>query len=273
MYSKIMVLISCLFLVLNAGAADWRKFYTESPRQTLALQDTVTEDEEATETAEGAYADYQSAGKAALFSAVVPGSGQLYAGSYWKTLGFVAIEAASWYMYIHYNQRGKDIEDQFEIYADTHWSEDRYWDWIALQSGVSRDDITALRAWEHEHFSHGLHEQKDQQYYEMIGKYDQFNYGWDDVDAALIGEDIPYWRDHRSGNRLYYEGLRSDSNQAFKNATTGVTVAIVNHLISALDAAWTVSRHNKKLAEASLYFQPKQLDTRNYTALTLHIIW
>jgi len=28
----------------------------------------------------------------------------------------------------------------------------------------------------------------------MIGKYDQFNYGWDDVDAALIGEDIPYWR-------------------------------------------------------------------------------
>jgi len=65
-----------------------------------------------------------------LFSAVVPGSGQLYAGSYWKTLGFVAIEAASWYMYIHYNQRGKDIEDQFEIYADTIGAR-QVLDWIA----------------------------------------------------------------------------------------------------------------------------------------------
>lgn len=257
-----------LVFVGMVSAGDWHKFFTESPKQIYALQDTLEEEESEME-----YVNTKSGAKAALFSAVIPGSGQLYGGSYLKAAGFLAIEAASWYMYLHYNQQGKDLEDKFELYADTHWSEDKYWDWIAHHSGLPRNNLAALRAWEHDHFSHGLHEQKDQQYYEMIGKYDQFNFGWDDVDVSLIGEDIPYWRQHRSANRLAYEGMRKDSNDAFKNATTGVTIVIINHLISTLDAAWTVKRHNSQIAQARLYLQPKLYDRRSYAALTLQLSW
>ncbi len=257
------------FLLSNiAAAADWEKFYTESPRQIFALRELQEDEEIGIE-----YDGTKSVAKAVLFSAVIPGAGQLYAGSYLKTVGFMAIEAASWYMYLHYNKQGKDLEDKFERYADTHWSEEKYWDWIAHKSGLPRNDLAGLRAWEHDHFSHGLHEQKDQQYYEMIGKYDQFNYGWDDVDASLIGEDIPYWRNNRSANRLLYEDMRKDSNDAFKNATTGVTIVIVNHILSTLDATWTVKRHNNQMAQASLFLQPKQLDRRSYAALTLQVTW
>jgi len=260
-----------LLLVFNAFAADWQNLYTHSPRQIIALQDTLSGGDESAANVE--YVDLKSPGKAFLFSAVVPGTGQLYAGSYLKAAGFLAIEAVSWYAYIHYTQLGKDREDQFEIYADSYWSEDKYWDWIAHQSGKPREDLDALREWEHDTFSHGLHVSKDQQYYEMIGKYDQFNYGWSDVDPSYIGEDIPYWRNNPSSLRLHYETMRNGSNQAFKHATTGVTIVILNHILSGLEAAWSVTRDNREIAQASLQFEPRRLDDRPYNALTLQIKW
>ncbi len=268
---KKILLFAVLIAVGSAGATDWETFMRETPRTAFSLQDTIYEEGE-----DGEYYEEvmpKSVGKALIFSSVIPGSGQLYAGSYLKSVGFLAIEAASWYFYSKYTRDGRDIEDEFETYADTYWSEDKYWDWIAHQSGISRNDLTALRNWEHDAFSHGLHEQKDQQYYEMIGKYDQFNYGWSDTDASLIAKDIPYWRDNPSTKRLYYETRRDASNKAFKSATTSVTAAILNHIVSALDAAYTVNRNNKSIAEATLYFEPKRMESRTYTALTLRVDW
>lgn len=264
-------LLAVLITVGCAGASDWERFMVETPRYAMAIQDTIYEDDEEDEYYE--LIEPKSVGKALLFSATLPGTGQLYAGSYLKAAGFVAIEAAGWYLYSKYNADGNKIEDEFELYADTYWSEDKYWDWIAHHSGISRNDMTALRRWEHDSFSHGLHEQKDQQYYEMIGKYDQFNYGWADTDASLIAKEIPYWRDYPSARRLHYEIRRDASNKAFKNATTSVSIAILNHIVSALDAAWSVSRHNRSIAEAHLYFEPKTIDTRTFTALTLRMEW
>ncbi len=173
-----------------------------------------------------------------------------------------------------YNSDGNKIEDEYEAYANTHWSESKYWDWIAHRSGLARDNLDALREYERQAFSHGLHVEKDQQYYEMIGKYDQFNYGWDDIAADLIGQtEIAYWRKNPSQLRLYYETRRDASNRAFKHATTSITAVMLNHLVSSIDAVWTVSRHNRTVAEARLYFEPRQMDQQRYTALTLRMNW
>ncbi len=214
--------------------------------------------------------------KPALMSVVVPGAGQVYNGSYYKGLGFLAIEAVSWTMYITYNNEGNDIEDEFHGYANTHWSEQDYWKYVAHHSGIeytgTTENIEALRVEEGKLFSHGLHREKDQQYYEMIGKYDQFNYGWDDYDKDLIGKTVKEMQSLRSSKRLYYEGRRDDSNQAFKKATTGATIALFNHIFSALEAAWSVNKYNKTIT-AQMNMEPLHFNNQYCSALTLRMTW
>ena len=206
-----------------------------------------------------------------LLSATVPGAGQLYNGSYIKAAVFLAAEVTGWALYVTQTSKGNDIEAEFHDYANTNWSEDEYWDWIHSHSDVAdRNDIEALRDWEHDHFSHGLHREKDQQYYEMIGKYDQFNYAWDDSDIGLLDEG--FTKDQRSAHRLYYEDRRDASNQAFKKATTGVTIVLFNHIISALEAGWSISKNNSKL-NTSVYGDYLKYDQEAVPALTVRINW
>lgn len=266
------VLMVSLALTAAAGATDWREFMIAAPRMQFALQDTA---DEAVESS-GYAIDAKNGGKALIFSAVLPGAGQLYAGSYLKALGFIAVEAAGWYLYSDFTGDGNRIEDEFEAYANLNWSEDQYWNAISSMAGLSMDDRDALREWEHANFSHGLHLEKDQQYYEMIGKYNQFNYGWIDVynDTPRPTDKIIYLKEQeRSEKRLYYEGRRNASNTAFKRATGSLTLVMINHLASALDAVWTVSRHNRNIAEARLLVEPRRLDLQPYSALTLRVDW
>ncbi len=201
---------------------------------------------------------------AVVLSAAVPGSGEIYCGSYIKGLGFLAVETTCWVVYGVYTKEGNEIEDEFHNFADTHWIEADYWDWISDRSGLPRDDMEALREYERDNFSHGLHEQKDQQYYEMIGKYDQFNVGWDDTLT-------PFARD--SQRRDFYETRRDDSNKAFKKAAAGEMIALANHLLSALDAAWTVNNYNKKMVTTSLRVTPSRYALDHAPMLCLRVDW
>ncbi len=262
---KSVVIVILLIFGLSAHASDLQELALQSP----FVQYPVSMEND------NVPLHLKSAGKGFIFSAVVPGAGQLYAGSYLKAALFVAVEATAWYMYAHYNQEGNDLEDQFHTYADAHWSEPDYWKWISQHSGIvySEENMEALRDWEHEHFSHGLHRQKDQQYYEMIGKYDQFNAAWDDAGIGLLDQAWDTSNPDRSENRLYYEDLRDESNQAFKRATTGATIALINHIVSAMDASYTIYRHNQKQITTSMYLQQKRINNQDFPLLTLELCW
>jgi len=275
MKMKKVLLAALVGLAAVANAGDWHDFILASPHTRLALADTLAAPDSSAEAAVYEIAPKMPA-KALLLSAVVPGAGQIYDGSWLKALGFLGVEAASWYFYSDYQSKGKDIETEYEKYADTNWSEAQYWQAIASMSGKPAGDIEALREWEHLNFSHGLHLTKDQQYYEMIGKYNQFNYGWNDIYTTTPSptDKMTYLKEQiRSPRRLYYETRRDASNRNFKHATTCLTVVILNHMTSALEAVWTVSRHNREIAAAQLYFEPLQQDAKRYTALTLRVDW
>ena len=78
----------------------------------------------------------------------------------------------------------------------------------------------------------------------MIGKYPQFNPGWDDFGNA----NTPYtYGDPLTKRFLYYSGLRGRANHFYYIAEAAVIAVIVNHLLSALDAVWTVNRYNKRI--------------------------
>jgi hypothetical protein len=215
----------------------------------------------------------RSVGKALLFSAVIPGTGQFYNKSFLKGLAFVGIEIGAWAVNAIYTKSGNDKEAQFERYADAHWSEDVYWDFIysactqdpnGAGYDCSRNNLASLRRWERNRFSHYLPEEKNQTYYENIGKYDQFNVGWDDTDTEL-GRD--------SANRELYSRMRKSANDQFRLATYGASVVLVNHVLSMLDAAYSTYQFNRHQAKASMGMEMKRYDHELVPALCLNVQW
>ena len=195
----------------------------------------------------------------ALMSAFIPGAGQIYGKSWIKGALFLGAEVALWMGYKHYRDEGDQLKVEFRAFANEHWIEARYWAKMALDKGdipgvteeiLEGDNYLSfnyedylegedgLREYEKLFHSHSLHVVKDQQYYEMIGKYYQFEYGWDDFNPEL----------HKvSPNRAYYEDLEYRKDSQYRNAGKCAMIVLGNHLISALDAVWTVKRANKSI--------------------------
>jgi len=160
-----------------------------------------------------------------LLSAAVPGTGEMYAGSYIKGAVFLGLEVLLWWKYAGFREKGFDIEERYEAFADEHWDETEWRNW--MQSHTEFGDTT-----------HTLPDTKTQQYYEMIGKYDQFKAGWDDYE-----EGGPSLTDRRDK----YMTMRLNSNNEFEKASTCAMLTLANHVFSALDAAWTIRGVNRKV--------------------------
>ena len=186
----------------------------------------------------------KSPGRAMLFSAMLPGMGEFYAGARKRAVLFFGLEAAAWGLYISWNGKGRDIEDDFREVADEQWDILSYIDWRG--STISRNSsIThALPCSTFVVGGEGISacpETEKQQYYELIGKYDQFVSGWEDVrdrDGNLVQPtQIDSVENFVSEQRFAYEDQRNDSNKFLKRATNVAGLILVNHVISAVDAA------------------------------------
>ena len=191
----------------------------------------------------------KSVQKAFLYSLIVPGAGQFYNGSKIKSLLFLGLEAASWAGHISYHNKGNDQTAEFELFADNYWAESRYGDYLEMNWDVRDDDSIYKYPGDTTSgylFTHHLPDDKTQQYYEMIGKYDQFVFGWEDVDP-LGAPDPEAHKTQGSTQRNTYEDMRHEANKMYSRATTSLIVMMSNHLISALEAAWSAQRYNKKI--------------------------
>ncbi|MDD4050462.1 MAG: hypothetical protein PHR28_01005 [candidate division Zixibacteria bacterium] len=186
--------------------------------------------------------------KAFLYSLIIPGAGQVYNGSKIKAALFLAFEAASWTGYFSYQSQGDNKTDDFNLFADTYWSQDRYEDFLDINWGVRDDDSVFVDDDPSAgyYFTHHLPETKTQQYYEMIGKYNQFVVGWADVDTLLFSNPEAAER-ATSAMRLHYEDMRYDANRAYDHATTSLIVMMVNHVASAFEAALSAKRNNDRI--------------------------
>lgn len=193
--------------------------------------------------------DYKSPKKAFVYSLLIPGLGQRYAESNaLKTLAFIGIEVGLWMGYFTRHNKGNIATDDFEKFADAHWFE-----------GSLTDDSTnqTYRGWlvwkdsTEDDFTHSVPDQRDQEYYEMIGKYDQFRGGWDDywINPAKYDSVNLY----TSANRETYLSKRKDANDYFDMANKFLIFAMVNHLVAAFDAALSAKRFNKNRAAESWF--------------------
>ncbi len=200
---------------------------------------------------------------AAVLSFAIPGAGEFYSERYLKSAIFVAAEIAAITIGLIYDKKGDDQTITFENYAHTHWDVKRYAKWTItnaasinslvnvseynvfdINGNVTWSELNRLESAIGKYYSHRLAPYKDQQYYEMIGKYPQFNVGWDDFGD----ENTPFaYGDPLTNNFLYYSKERGKANDFYNVASTAVIVIVSNHILSALDAAWSAASFNKDL--------------------------
>ena len=192
---------------------------------------------------------------AALMSGVITGSGEFYAKSYIKSAIFFGAEVGLWVVYSTFQKKGNDKTNEYQSYANSNWNINKYALWLKNQgfpgsSGINPNepDFETLRAevniCEAQNFSHTLPPFGEQQYYEVIGKYQSFIGGW-----STAGSDI-----NRNNFETYvlpqvqnYMVNRQKANDYFSNASYSLDVIVLNHLLSAADAAWSVTMFNKNI--------------------------
>ena len=193
--------------------------------------------------------------KAFVFSLIIPGSGEFYANSKIKAALFFGLDVTLWGLYFNYHSKGKDKEKEYIVYADSHWDKYKYTTWLEINYGISSDTSryydTQNNEWKY--LSHHLPDGKTQQYYEMIGKYEQFGGGWDDFDE---GADY-------SGHRASYVDMRHVSNDWLGKAKNMASISIANHILSAFDAAISVRKYNKRGERFSQIELKMRLTERN----------
>lgn len=150
---------------------------------------------------------------------------------------------------------------EFEQFADEHWSAVDYSEYIKnhwQELGLSEEcfiginDEGNLQPWERVNwndlnhcermisvFSHQLPQHGEQQYYELIGKYKQYSSGWDEFNGSSYNVVPKIFQD--------YAQMRGEANDDYNVAAKAVLGIYINHLLSAIDAAWSATRYNENL--------------------------
>lgn len=243
-----------------------------SPLNSLTLQDTLTREQQLAQLP-----GYKLPKKALFFSALIPGAGELYAKSYIKAGAFLLAEVAAWTIYGAYTSKGKDEEKKYQAYADAHWDPEVWKQWKQNFSNPLDDAHASTME---KYLSGDKTATTQQQYYEMIGKYSAFYVGWDFANYYenqslfnTITLDSLESIQQNSSDIGKYMDMRDKSNKLFRLARAATNYVIVNHILSAIDAAWTAKRHNNKLLEASIQVEQLFYVDQLQPVLSLKIKW
>lgn len=221
--------------------------------------------------------------KAMFKSLIIPGWGQIQnKDPWWMPAIFACIESIGLVSSINYENRAEDIRREFESFGDDHWTIKLWYfntkrifpdRWEKIIIGTHKldfrvngdyyhsDELTDLvkrYSWEE------ISVLRDRDFYENIGKYDQFVGGWDDPYDDPFDSD-GNWYSVKKGNvesviltkqKEYYREQRHQSNLLKHYSRYAVTIVMFNHLASGLEAAWTANKKSKNLPDFSLNYNP-----------------
>ncbi len=175
-------------------------------------------------------------------SALVPGSGDMYAGNYAK--GGLAIfrEVALIATLFHFNNQADSFDNSAKKFANNITgapmnSNSEYYDLLAQQVSSSQfNENVRLNA--QNYYGYGT-----QGYYDFVETYS-------------INEEQA-WDWESSQNLKKYKNYRAQKQKNNQNASFVIGALIVNHLYSAISTAITTSNNNKKFRDKhSINIQP-----------------
>lgn len=176
--------------------------------------------------------------RAIVYSLVVPGMGELYAGGFDSGKYFLIAETGLWLTFT-----------SFELYG--HWLENDARRFAASRASASIDG-------------------KDDQFFVNVGN---FNNVYEYNEKKLRDRDLAsvydpsgpfFWLWDNEQSRTRFRDLRVKSENIFNNVRFVVGAIIVNHIASAINAARLASARNKELSESGWEFQTGLLGNALY---------
>ncbi|MCF7807849.1 MAG: hypothetical protein K9M49_07280 [Candidatus Marinimicrobia bacterium] len=168
-------------------------------------------------------------------SLLIPGWGQWSNGHKGRSVIYLVAELGGIYGYRDNRGNAYDLELEFKQFADDHWD---YQSWNNSIEIIGSEVYTCGNKSTHpmptyEDENGNVQPIKDHHFYENISKYKEFVCGWDDQDERWTEGSKVY-----TPLKLDYINMRTRSNELYRNAQLAGTLIMVNHLISAFDAAF-----------------------------------
>ena len=221
--------------------------------------------------------------KAMFKSLLIPGWGQIQNKEpWWKPVLFAGLETIGWLSSSRYGNRAEDIRREFEAFGDIHWELERWYSrtqtifpdrWQGILIGTHK---LGLKIGGNYYYTDQLTELlnryswldisviRDRDFYENIGKYDQFVGGWDDAYDDPFDSEGNWWTVRKGSvesiiltqRKDYYRDLRHQSNLLKHYSRYAVSVVMFNHIVSGLDAAWIANKKEDNRLGFHLNYDP-----------------
>ena len=186
----------------------------------------------------------KSPAKAFLFSAIVPGTGELYSEAKRGFL-FMATEAAFWAAYVVIHGRAGELEQEYVDFVDKHVR-------FEADSPATSTANWTMEDYEHATQSdnwHYVYTESNGQPVNRVGKF-----YWDDLPEDMIddpGDQLV------SQSRAEAFEKRHSSNDKFEQAKIFLGLVVFNHIASAVDGRIAATVYNNRVqkisAEVSLH--------------------
>lgn len=165
---------------------------------------------------------------AILYSALLPGMGELYAGDYSFGQYLTMAEAAFWGTYLGMKYYG-------------NWKRDNYKEYAKSFGGVNLNG-------------------KDDDYFASIGEYSNIDRYNDDKALnrsfdEMYSDNTDYWKWQTESDRKTYRNMWLSSQHAFNNTRFVVGAMLLNRLVSIINAVRLTTAHNKSImSDFNVYF-------------------
>jgi hypothetical protein len=164
----------------------------------------------------------KSRGKAFLLSVLLPGLGERYAGANKKSQIFLGTEIGLWLGYAGFLTYGDWRQEEYQSFAAAHagidpkGKTDAYYVNIGNYSDIDQYNAAKLR-------------QRD--LYDYYRDFDTWHWHWDSAE-----------------NQARFDQMRVAADRANNRATFVLGAIFANHLLSAIDAVWSVHQFNRDQA-------------------------
>lgn len=196
-------------------------FAQEQTKSFLELKQQISIDIQQTTTVQLQTApEKKKAGLAIIYSLILPGMGELYAGDYDSGIYFTIADAVFWGGVAGLNLYG-------------NWKEDSYRSFAQSNGDVNLNG-------------------KDEKYFADIGNYIDI-YEYNKVQElsrnfnAIYNEDTHFWQWEDNSQRSEYRSMWTSSENAYNNVRFAVGALILNRVVSAINAVRLVSAYNKRI--------------------------
>lgn len=159
--------------------------------------------------------DRVNVGRAALYSLLLPGAGQWYAGAKNRAGIFLASEGIAWVAFGYFETIGSVKRKDYKAYARAN-------------AGIDPEG-------------------KDDEFYRLLSFYisrDEYNSAGRIIEPSRpYYPDVEYWdwQWRSEANLSEYRDIRNQSNEAFNRGKFAIGALILNRLVSAVDA-WRTAR-------------------------------